>query len=118
VRAAVAALALAACSTRMPSPRDPGQVDDDDAVLWFTAVQVAENGDPGTQKAAGVPDAALWIDGSYVGTLGLLRGGVAVEPGPHRVEIRHDDYFSHYAEITLASRERKRFQIELAPVLR
>jgi hypothetical protein len=62
-------------------------------------------------------DAALWLDGRYIGPLGSLRGGVAVAPGPHRVEVRHDEYFSYYAEIELGPRERRTIEVQLAPIL-
>lgn len=64
-----------------------------------------------------VEDASLWVDGRYVGPIGSLRGGVAVEPGVHRFEIRHDEHFSHYAELELAARERRTLQVDLAPIL-
>jgi hypothetical protein len=64
-----------------------------------------------------VGDAALWVDGRYIGPIESLPGGVAVTPGAHRFELRHDDYFSHYEQLELAARERRTLQIELAPVL-
>lgn len=90
------ALALAGC----PRPK-PGR-DDADAVVFVKA---------------SVRDAALWVDGRYIGPIESLRGGVAVTPGQHRFELRHDDYFSHYAQLDLAARERRTLEIELAPVL-
>jgi len=102
VRRGAAGLALALAACVAPPAQSPTAVDRDDAVLWFDT---------------GVPDASLWIDGRYVGNVGMLRGGVAIEPGVHRIEIRHDDYFSHYAELTLGAGERKRIAVQLAPVL-
>jgi hypothetical protein len=113
VRVAAALLAgVTACATARPP--DPTRVDEDDAIVRFEvrAAPLAE----GTAGAA-ITDAALWVDGRFVGTLDALRGGVAVEPGAHRFEIRHDDYVSHYAELTLADRQRERLTVELAPVL-
>ncbi len=49
--------------------------------------------------------------------VGALRGGVALAAGPHRVELRHDDYVSRYLEVALAPRERRHLAIELAPSL-
>lgn len=89
-------LALAACGAR------GAPATDDDAVVLVRS---------------SVPDAALWVDGRYVGPVGSLRGGVAVEPGVHRIEIRHDAHFSHYAELELAPRERRTLEVELAPIL-
>jgi hypothetical protein len=64
-----------------------------------------------------VADATLWLDGRYIREVGEIKGGVYVTPGRHRVEIRHDDHFSHYQELDLASRERRVLDVDLAPVL-
>jgi len=40
-----------------------------------------------------------------------------VVPGTHRFELRHDDYFSSYLELTVARAERKSVAMELAPIL-
>ena len=64
-----------------------------------------------------VPTAGLFVDGHFVGPVGGLKGGVAVVPGKHRLELRQDDYFSRYVELDLEKAERKRLEIELAPVL-
>jgi hypothetical protein len=64
-----------------------------------------------------VTDAQVYVDGRFVGPVGVLRGGIAVDPGKHRVELRHDDYFSRYVELDLARAEKKQLQLELAPVL-
>jgi hypothetical protein len=90
--------ALAACGAR---PR-AGAVLPTDAI-----VRVHSN----------VADAAVWVDGHFVGTLDVLRGGIAVEPGAHRLELRHDEYFSRYLELTLARAERRALDVALAPVL-
>ena len=34
-----------------------------------------------------------------------------------RFELRHEDYFSSYLELTLAKAERKKVSMELAPIL-
>lgn len=64
-----------------------------------------------------VADASLWIDGKFVGTVGALRGGVALEPGAHRVEVRHEAYFVHYQELDLAPGQRLTLDLDLAPLL-
>jgi hypothetical protein len=87
---------LAGC----PHPHTGGG--DDDAVVIFHT---------------DVPDAALWVDGRYIGPIGSLKGGVAVPPGVHRFELRDDNHFSHYEELTLAPRDRKVLDVHLAPVL-
>jgi len=62
-------------------------------------------------------DAVLWIDGRYIGPIANLRGGVALAPGAHRLEVRDDAHFSRYLEVELAPRQRKVIEVELAPVL-
>jgi hypothetical protein len=65
-----------------------------------------------------VEDASFWLDGRYIEEIGRIpRAGVSIKPGLHRLEIRHDDYFSHYSEIELAPRERRTLDVNLAPVL-
>ena len=64
-----------------------------------------------------VGDASLFVDGRYIGPVKVLRGGVAVVPGKHRLELRHEDYFSRYVELDLQRAERRKLVVELAPVL-
>lgn len=64
-----------------------------------------------------VADAALWVDGRFIGALGELRGGVAVAPGAHRFEVRHEAYFVEYRELDLAAGQRVTVDLELAPLL-
>jgi hypothetical protein len=98
-RAGALALALAACAG---TARDPSRPDGDDAIV---------------KVRTDVTDAGLWVDGRFIGPIGGMRGGFALEPGKHRVELRHDDYFSHYEELDLAPRQQVQLEIELAPVL-
>ena len=63
------------------------------------------------------PEAVLWLDGRYIGPIASLKGGVAVAPGAHRIEVRDDSHFSRYLELDLAPHERKVLDVELAPVL-
>lgn len=92
------AAALAACG---PKP-DPSKPSAGDAI-----VQVRSN----------VRDAQVYIDGRFIAPLDALRGGVALEPGTHRFELRHDDYFSSYRELTVGKAEHTQVAIELAPIL-
>ena len=64
-----------------------------------------------------VGDASVYVDGRFVGPVNVLRGGIAIEPGKHRLELRHDDYFSRYVELDLQRAERRKLEITLAPVL-
>ena len=96
---AVAALAAACGGNRA---LDPSRVDADDAIIKIETP---------------VKDAALWVDGRFIGPIGGMRGGIAIEPGPHRIELRHDGYFSHYEYLELAPAQRLSLVVELAPVL-
>ena len=64
-----------------------------------------------------VSDAQIWVDGRLVGPLNIVRGGIAVDPGRHRVELRRDDYFSRYVELDLGQGQHEKLQLEMAPVL-
>jgi len=62
-----------------------------------------------------VGDAEVWLDGTfYPGALGR---GLRVKPGPHRIEIRHDDYFTQYIEVDVAPGQHQRVKVDLAEVL-
>jgi hypothetical protein len=91
-------VALAACG----ATAHPGGVAKSDAIVYLKS---------------NVSDAQVYVDGRFVGPIGNVRGGIAVDPGRHRLELRHDDYFSRYVELDLVRAERKRLQLEMAPVL-
>ena len=98
MRILVLVAALAACGGR----QKPHQVDGDDAIVVIRS---------------NVTDANVFVDGRYYGSVRMLRGGLAFEAGKHRVELRHDEYFSRYVELDLKRAERKQLDLELAPVL-
>lgn len=95
-RLALAAL-VAACH-HGPAPRSHGA----DAVVYVRS---------------NVADAQIFVDGRLVGPLTAVRAGIAVDPGRHRLELRRDDYFSRYVELDLQPSERKKLELEMAPVL-
>jgi hypothetical protein len=64
-----------------------------------------------------VRDAQLYVDGRFIASLDALSGGIAVEPGTHRLELRHEDYFSSYLEIQLPTALRKKLAMDMAPML-
>lgn len=99
-RIVILAIALGACGSRQGPGR--GGVESDDAIMYVRA---------------NVRDANVFVDGRFVGPIGVLRGGIAVEPGKHRVEVRREDYFSRYVELDLKRAERRKLEITLAPVL-
>lgn len=96
-RLALAAL-LVACGPKV----GPNGVSSTDAIVKVTS---------------NVRDAQMFVDGRFIAPLTALGGGVAVEPGVHRFELRHDDYFSSYLELTLDKAERRKVAMDLAPVL-
>ncbi|HUS28145.1 MAG TPA: hypothetical protein VMZ53_06535 [Kofleriaceae bacterium] len=98
-RAALLLALLAACNHNKAGT---SRVTADDAIFYVKS---------------NVPDAGLYVDGRFVGPVGGLKGGVAVVAGKHRLEVRHDDYFARYIELDLQRAERKRLDIDLAPVL-
>jgi hypothetical protein len=64
-----------------------------------------------------VGDAAVWVNDHQVGLIADLAGGVVLAPGMHRLEIRHDHYHTHYAELSLAARARVHLPVRLAAIL-
>lgn len=98
LRLVAASLALVGCGT----PADPTDAQRASAVVRFSS---------------NVRDAQLYMDGRFIGSLDVMRGGVAVVPGVHRFELRHEDFFSSYLELELARAERREVKLELAPVL-
>lgn len=64
-----------------------------------------------------VAEASLFVDGRFIAPVGLLRGGVAVSPGSHRVELRHQEYLSRFLELELQPAERRTIAAELFPIL-
>ena len=97
MRLAVLAL-LVACGGKTV----PGGVSRDDAIISIRS---------------NVRDAQVYVDGRFVTPLDAARGGIAVTPGTHRFELRHEDYFSSYLELTLGKAERRKVTMELAPIL-
>lgn len=64
-----------------------------------------------------VRDAQVYVDGRFVASLDALRGGIAVEAGTHRLELRRDDYFSRYLEVSVTRAHRKQISLDLSPIL-
>ncbi|MBT8493622.1 MAG: PEGA domain-containing protein [Deltaproteobacteria bacterium] len=94
IRIVVLAAALLACSGSQKSKSSANN-----AVIL---VSVAE------------PEAAIWVDGRFVAIASQAKGGVSVEPGSHRIEIRHDRYHTHYQLIEVTPKQRLRLEVELA----
>jgi hypothetical protein len=101
IRALVIACGLASACGPRTGANGPG-VTANDAILYVQS---------------NVRDAQLWIDGRFIAPLDALRGGIAVDPGAHRLELRREDYFSSYLELELARAERRKIALDMAAIL-
>lgn len=79
--------------------------------------QPALGGDAVIKLDCAVAQAEVYVNDRQIGLCGDLRGGIALSPGVHRIEIRHDDYHTAYYELTVATAERKTLRVDLAPAL-
>lgn len=92
-------------------------------VSWLTACTPTgrtarvSSGDAIVYLRSNVRDAQVYVDGRFVAPLDALGGGVALEPGTHRVELRHEDYFSSYLELRVARAEHKKIAVDMAAIL-
>ena len=77
----------------------------------------ATGGDAIVYVRSNVRDAQVYVDGKFIAPLSALGGGLAIEPGAHRVELRHEDYFSSYVELQLARAERRKVALDMAAIL-
>lgn len=64
-----------------------------------------------------VPDASLFVDGRFLAPVSLVRGGIALSPGVHRLELRHDAYLGRFLQLNLLPAERIRVDAQLFPIL-
>lgn len=64
-----------------------------------------------------VRDAVVWVDGRYVAQIRDLTGGLAVPPGRHQIELRHERYHATYEEVEVARGQRLRLDLALAEAL-
>jgi len=92
-------------------------------VSWLTscgpraAATGVTSGDAIVYLESNVRDAQVYVDGRFIAPLDALRGGVAVEPGTHRLELRHEDYFSSYLELRVARAQRRKIAVDMAAIL-
>ncbi|HEY0705170.1 MAG TPA: hypothetical protein VGG33_00130 [Polyangia bacterium] len=61
-----------------------------------------------------VSDASVWVDDRYAGPASAWAKGNTVLAGFRRIEVRHPDHFSFFAEVTPKAGE----TLALSPVLR
>ena len=92
-------------------------------VTWLTACGPGLRASRATADDAivylrsNVRDAQLYIDGRFIASLDALGGGVAIEPGSHRLELRREDYFSSYLELRVSHSERRKVVMNMAATL-
>ncbi len=87
------------------------------AACGATAPDVKQRQDAVVLVQSNVRDAQIFIDGRFVTFLHAAGAGIALKPGVHRFELRHDDYFSSYLELTLATSDRKKVTMNMAQIL-
>lgn len=59
-------------------------------------------------------DALLYVDDKFMGTVaGLNKRPLALADGLHRIELRRDGYFAHYAEIRVERGVRQKLHVKL-----
>ncbi len=97
-RGLVLALALGSCGPKL----GPHGASADDAVLVVRS---------------NVRDAQVYVDGRFIAGLDALRGGIAVDAGRHRLELRREDYFSRYLEVSVTRAEHKQISLDLSAIL-
>lgn len=96
-------------------------------LTWLASLVIACGPKPSPARAgasdaivyvkSNIADAQLFLDGQFVAPVGTLRAGIALDPGRHRLELRHDDYFSRYVDLDLHRAETQQLQLDMAPVL-
>lgn len=87
------------------------------AACGATKPDVKQRQDAVVLVQSNVRDAQIFIDGRFITFLHAAGAGIALKPGLHRFELRHDDYFSSYLELTLVKSDRKKVTMNMAQVL-
>jgi hypothetical protein len=69
-------------------------------------------------RFAGEPaETSIWVDGRFVTLLRYARGGVAMAPGRHQIELRADKFMTQFVEVELGAGKQIEFPFELRPIL-
>ncbi|MBP9085239.1 MAG: hypothetical protein KBG15_03935 [Kofleriaceae bacterium] len=72
----------------------------------------------GVVRFIGEPaDVTIWVDGRFIAPLRYARGGVALAPGPHQIELRADAYLSKFLEINTQAGSKVDIAFALDPEL-
>ena len=90
------------------------------ALVWVAGCQTTSQGDLQARPLGGLMivcepgDAGVYIDDQYMGQVSALsRRPLRLPAGPHRIEIRRDGFFSHFAEITIDEGVRQKLAVKL-----
>jgi hypothetical protein len=68
----------------------------------------------GVQIRCEPTDALVYVDDQYRGSVAALGARPLMLPeGVHRIEIRRDGYFPHFAEVTTAKAVQQRLEVKL-----
>lgn len=72
----------------------------------------------GVVRFIGEPvEATIWVDGRFIAPLRYARGGVALSPGRHQIELRADAFLSEFLEIDTAAGSKVDVTFSLLPEL-
>jgi hypothetical protein len=75
-------------------------------------------GRDGVVRFIGDPaEATIWVDGRFIAPLRYARGGVALAPGRHQIELRADAFLSEFMEIDTAPGSKVDVTFALLPEL-
>lgn len=68
----------------------------------------------GLQIECDPADALIYVDDKYLGSVkGLKQRPLKLTEGTHRIELRREGYFAHYAEVTVVKGVQQRLQVKL-----
>jgi hypothetical protein len=78
----------------------------------------AQRSRDGVVRFIGEPvDVTIWVDGRFIAPLRYARGGVALSPGRHQIELRADAFLSEFLEIDTAAGSKVDVTFSLVPEL-
>ncbi len=78
----------------------------------------SQRGRDGVVRFIGEPvEATIWVDGRFIAPLRYARGGVALSPGRHQIELRADAFLSEFLEIETVSGSKVDVTFALVPEL-
>jgi hypothetical protein len=64
-----------------------------------------------------VRDAVVWVDDRLAGEVEEVEGGIRLLVGAHRVELRHDQYYTCYRDVVLQAGREATVELEMIEVV-